>query len=75
MTLTDLAETVIAVTRSDSKIVFSSLPIDDPKVRQPDVARATELLGWEPTVALAEGLRRVVEFERNNRSHSLTALG
>ncbi|HEY5113878.1 MAG TPA: UDP-glucuronic acid decarboxylase family protein [Coriobacteriia bacterium] len=74
MTLTELAETVIAVTGGDSKIVFSSLPIDDPKVRQPDIARATELLGWEPTVALAEGLRRMVEFERNNRSHSLTAL-
>ena len=74
MTLNELAETVIAVTGSDSKIVFSSLPIDDPKVRQPDVAKATELLGWEPTVALAEGLRRMVEFERNNRSHSLTAL-
>jgi len=74
MTLTELAETVIAVTGSDSKIVFSSLPIDDPKVRQPDIAKATELLGWEPTVVLAEGLRRVVEFERNNRSHSLTAL-
>jgi len=74
MTLTELAETVIAVTASDSKIVFSSLPIGDPKVRQPDSTRAKELLRWEPTVALAEGLRRVVEFERNNRSHSLTAL-
>jgi len=74
MTLNELAETVIAVTGSDSKIVFSSLPIDDPKVRQPDSTRAKELLGWEPTVALAEGLRRMVEFERNNRSHSLTAL-
>jgi len=74
MTLNELAETVIAITGSDSKIVFSSLPIDDPKVRQPDSTRAKELLGWEPTVALAEGLRRVVEFERNNRSHSLTAL-
>src|SRR5665811_1452661 len=74
MTLNELAETVNAVTASDSKIVFSSLPIGDPKVRQPDVAKATELLGWEPTVVLAEGLRRVVEFERNNRSHSLTAL-
>jgi len=74
MTLTELAETVIAVTGSDSKIVFSSLPIDDPKVRQPDSTRAKELLGWEPSVALAEGLRRMVEFERNNRSHSLTAL-
>lgn len=74
MTLNELAETVIAVTGSDSKIVFSSLPIDDPKVRQPDSTRARELLGWEPSVALAEGLRRMVEFERNNRSHSLTAL-
>ena len=74
MTLNELAETVIAVTGSGSKIVFSSLPIDDPKVRQPDSTRAKELLGWEPSVALAEGLRRMVEFERNNRSHSLTAL-
>jgi len=75
MTLTELAEAVIQATGSSSEIVYSALPLDDPKVRQPDGTRAKELLAWEPTVDLAEGLRRVVEFERNHRSHSLTALG
>ena len=74
MTLLDLAKAIIAATGSDSEIVYSALPIDDPKVRRPDITRAKELLGWAPTVELDEGLRRVVEFERSNHSHSLTAL-
>ena len=73
-TLSQLADMVIDITGSASTVVYEALPTDDPKVRCPDIARATELLGWKPTVELAEGLRRVVEFERNNRSHSLTAL-
>lgn len=73
-TLTELAEQVIEVTGSESELVYSALPIDDPKVRRPDITRARELLGWEPTVPLAEGLARVVEFERGNQSHTLTAL-
>jgi dTDP-glucose 4,6-dehydratase len=60
-TLLELAETVIEVTRSRSEIVHEALPIDDPKVRQPNIALAREVLGWEPTVELAEGLARTIE--------------
>ena len=60
-TLLELAKTVIDVTGSRSEIVFEALPADDPKVRQPDIARARELLGWEPRVSLHEGLRRTIE--------------
>ena len=61
-TLLELAETVIEVTGSRSEIVFEALPTDDPQVRQPDIALAQELLGWEPTVELRDGLRRTIEL-------------
>jgi dTDP-glucose 4,6-dehydratase len=61
LTLLELAETVIRVTGAKSEIVFEALPVDDPQVRQPDITRARQLLGWEPQVALEEGLRRVLE--------------
>jgi dTDP-glucose 4,6-dehydratase len=60
-TLLELAHAVIDVTRSRSEIVHEALPIDDPQVRQPDIALARELLGWEPKVELREGLRRTLE--------------
>jgi len=60
-TLLQLAETVIEVAGSRSEIVFEALPVDDPKVRQPDITRAKQLLGWEPKVGLAEGLKRTIE--------------
>jgi dTDP-glucose 4,6-dehydratase len=60
-TLLELAEAVIEVTGSRSEIVFEALPIDDPQVRQPDIARARDLLGWEPEVDLEDGLRRTLE--------------
>src|SRR5881227_2926104 len=56
----ELAQTVIAVTSSKSEIVYEALPIDDPQVRQPDVTRAKQLLGWEPEIDLEEGLRRML---------------
>jgi dTDP-glucose 4,6-dehydratase len=59
-TLLELAETVIRVTGSRSEIVFEALPIDDPKVRQPDITRARQVLGWQPEIPLEEGLRRIV---------------
>jgi dTDP-glucose 4,6-dehydratase len=62
MTLLDLAKTVIEVTESRSEIVFEALPTDDPHVRQPDITRAREWLGWEPEVGLREGLRRTIEL-------------
>jgi dTDP-glucose 4,6-dehydratase len=60
-TLLELAETVIEVTGSRSQIVYEALPTDDPQVRQPDIALARELLGWEPRVGLREGLQRTIE--------------
>ncbi|MGZ4357360.1 MAG: SDR family NAD-dependent epimerase/dehydratase, partial [Gaiellaceae bacterium] len=45
---------------SGSEIVFEALPMDDPQVRQPDITRARQLLGWEPHVTLEEGLRRML---------------
>jgi dTDP-glucose 4,6-dehydratase len=52
---------VIEVTESRSEIVHEALPIDDPQVRQPDITLAREILGWEPTVGLREGLKRTIE--------------
>jgi dTDP-glucose 4,6-dehydratase len=59
-TLNELADTVLRVTGSMSEIVYEALPIDDPQVRQPDIARAKEVLGWEPEIELEEGLRRML---------------
>jgi dTDP-glucose 4,6-dehydratase len=60
-TLLELAEAVVEVTGASSEIVFEALPIDDPQVRQPDISLAREILGWEPTTDLREGLRRTIE--------------
>ncbi len=60
-TLLELAKKVIEVTESRSEIVFETLPTDDPQQRRPDITRARDLLGWEPEVALADGLRRTIE--------------
>jgi dTDP-glucose 4,6-dehydratase len=61
-TILELAEAVIAATESRSEIVHEALPVDDPQTRQPDTTRAREILGWEPTVSLAEGLRRTIDL-------------
>jgi dTDP-glucose 4,6-dehydratase len=60
-TLVELAQKVIEATGSTSEIVFEALPVDDPKVRQPDITRARQLLGWEPQVSLEDGLRRILQ--------------
>jgi dTDP-glucose 4,6-dehydratase len=59
-TIIELAETVLRVTGSTSGIVFEALPVDDPHVRQPDITRAREVLGWEPEIDLEGGLRRML---------------
>jgi dTDP-glucose 4,6-dehydratase len=64
MTLLEMAKLVIEMTESSSEIVFEALPVDDPKVRQPDITRARELLGWEPQIGLREGLRRTIDHAR-----------
>jgi dTDP-glucose 4,6-dehydratase len=56
----ELAQTVIRVTSSKSEIVYEALPVDDPQVRQPDITRARQVLGWEPEIQLEEGLRRML---------------
>jgi dTDP-glucose 4,6-dehydratase len=60
-TLLQLAEAVIDVSGSRSEIVHEALPVDDPKVRQPDISKARELLGWEPKVELRDGLQRTID--------------
>jgi dTDP-glucose 4,6-dehydratase len=59
-TLNELAATVLRVTGSTSEVVYEALPIDDPQVRQPDISRARQVLGWEPEIELEEGLRRML---------------
>ncbi len=61
-TMLELAENVIELTESKSKLVFEPLPADDPKQRQPDITLAKEKLGWEPTVPLREGLASTIAY-------------
>ena len=61
----ELAERVIRMTGSTSKIVFKPLPTDGPKQRQPDIKLAKEKLGWQPTVELEDGLKRMIEYFKN----------
>ena len=69
-TMLELAQRVVALTGSRSEIVHRPLPQDDPRQRQPDIARARELLDWEPTVPLAEGLERTVAYFREELAHA-----
>jgi dTDP-glucose 4,6-dehydratase len=64
LTVLEIAETIIRLTGSQSKIVFESLPEDDPKVRRPDISRANQLLGWNPKISLEEGLQRTIDHFR-----------
>src|SRR5512132_3153274 len=59
-TLNELAGVVLRITGSKSALVYEALPVDDPQVRQPDITRARQLLGWEPEIQLEEGLRRML---------------
>jgi dTDP-glucose 4,6-dehydratase len=61
MTIMELTREILALTGSSSKIVHQPLPVDDPQVRQPDIQRARQLLDWEPTVSLGDGLQRTIE--------------
>ncbi|KAB2922258.1 MAG: SDR family oxidoreductase [Bacteroidetes bacterium] len=64
LTMLQLAQEIIALTGSRSRIVYKELPVDDPKVRQPDIMKAKTMLGWAPAVQRAEGLRRTIEYFR-----------
>ena len=63
----ELAEKVIHLTGSKSKLVFKPLPHDDPKQRQPDITLAKEKLNWKPTIELEDGLKRIVEYFKEYR--------
>jgi UDP-glucuronate decarboxylase len=63
-TMLELAEMVIRLTASRSKLVYRSLPSDDPKQRQPDIALARQVLGWEPRVSLEDGLKETIAYFR-----------
>lgn len=65
LTIKELAETIISLTGSKSKLVYKELPEDDPKQRQPDIALAKKILNWEPTTDLETGLQRTIEYFRN----------
>ena len=73
-TLLELAEAVLEVTKSSSEVVFEALPVDDPQVRQPDITRARQLLGWEPEVGLREGLRMTIDAAGAEKLVGLTRL-
>ncbi|MEL6193375.1 MAG: UDP-glucuronic acid decarboxylase family protein [Bacteroidota bacterium] len=62
ISILDFAKEIIALTGSKSQIIFKDLPKDDPKVRQPDITRAQEILGWEPKISREEGLKRTLEY-------------
>ncbi|WP_300301685.1 UDP-glucuronic acid decarboxylase family protein [Ferrovibrio sp.] len=64
-TMVQLAEAVIRLTGSSSRLVFQPLPSDDPRQRQPDISRARQLLGWEPRVALEDGLKETIAYFRS----------
>jgi dTDP-glucose 4,6-dehydratase len=64
VTVLELAQTIIRLAGSDSKIEFHELPVDDPKQRRPDITRARQLIGWEPEVELEDGLRMTLEYFR-----------
>ncbi|HKP89005.1 MAG TPA: UDP-glucuronic acid decarboxylase family protein [Thermoleophilaceae bacterium] len=65
MSLLELAKAIIELTESRSEIVYEALPLDDPQVRQPDITRARDLLGWEPEIEFRDGLRRTIEHYQN----------
>jgi dTDP-glucose 4,6-dehydratase len=62
LTVKQFAEEILKLTGSKSRLAFEPLPTDDPKQRRPDITRARKLLGWEPRVELAEGLRKTIEY-------------
>ena len=65
MSILEFAERILATTGSSSEIAFRELPVDDPKTRQPDIERAREKLGWQPSVPFEDGLSRTIDYFRD----------
>ena len=72
ITILNFAKEIIALTGSKSRIVFKSLPDNDPKVRQPDITKAKTILGWEPRVSRQEGLRRTLQYFKKKLSSEIS---
>jgi dTDP-glucose 4,6-dehydratase len=66
MTIQQFADEIIRITRTKSTIEYKPLPVDDPKVRQPDITRAKEVLDWEPRVEFEEGIKKTIEYFRES---------
>jgi len=62
MTVNEFANLILKLTKSKSKVIYKSLPVDDPKIRQPDITRAKELLNWSPKVSLDQGLQKTIDY-------------
>lgn len=73
LTVMDIARLVLKSTRAPSQIQHNPLPVDDPKVRRPDIRRAKTLLGWEPAVTLEEGIEKTIQYFRTVLSNDLQA--
>jgi dTDP-glucose 4,6-dehydratase len=65
MTILEFAKEVLEIIKSDSNVVFKDLPMDDPKVRRPDISKAKKVLDWEPKIGLETGLKKTIDFFRN----------
>ena len=74
ISLKDFAEEIIKLTGTTQKIVYKPLPTDDPKQRRPDITRAKEILGWEPKVSRAEGLKITYEYFKSLPKEELVKL-
>ncbi|HPZ10395.1 MAG TPA: SDR family oxidoreductase [Candidatus Eremiobacteraeota bacterium] len=66
-TVIDFARLILELMNSDRKVIFKPLPVDDPKVRRPDITRAREILGWNPAIGIEEGLMATIEYFRRMR--------
>ena len=64
LSISDIAVLIVKLTNSNSRLDYKPLPSDDPKLRQPDISKATEILSWRPTIELKEGLRKTIEYFR-----------
>jgi len=74
ISLKDFAEEVLKLTGSSVKLVYKPLPVDDPKQRQPDITKAKQILGWEPKVSRAEGLKVTYEYFKSLPKEELVKL-
>ena len=71
LTVMDIAQLVLKLTGSPATIQHNPLPVDDPKVRRPDIRRAKTLLGWEPAVTLEDGLEKTIQYFRTILSNDI----